>query len=1325
MARIISYPVLSTVSSGDWIPITDTSVAGNPLKNVTVGDLQSFIIQGSTLQTVITAGNTYQGPQGPLWEWNNRRLTATSSTDTASFSNTGFQATNLIDNAYTLIKPASLAMVIPNGRGTTLIPNLSLVSNVTLQMPLASGVLALTTDIPASPWVPVTGGINYSGGRVGINTPLPQEELDVTGDVTVTGRLSVSAGMNGELNGTISSSTTGTTQASNDDSDKVATTAFVNNAVEAIPAGLTFKGNWDALNNTPTLSLISTQNNGDFYIVSVAGNTNLSGITDWEVGDWAIAVISGNVLVWQKIDNSSVLTGSGTGSKIAKWDGLGTSVTLTDSAIAEGNGSVAINSTIDLETALYVEGLLPSNIPDTYNIKSKAKNANTDASIVASVFGITSDATSAQTVGSAGNIQGIRANARHEGASDVTFVVGSNAIAKIANGGGVNSSIYGSFATANTDGTLTSQNKWHIGSFVNSMMGNTNHTARDLIGAYINTSPSEGTAQDMTVLWVNNSGVGGGAFNLTGDLTYLKITQGIMAGVGGTARAIHSEVTLPSLLLGSLESTGFIKTGGAATEFLMADGTVTTGAFTGNIPDGQITFGNASSNGITSSANLEFDDAFKVLTVKGTSVGQTIVRDDNVLVAKDASTRIGIGISTIPRVQLSQGNVNTYLQLIGTPTQENTIALPDKSGTVALLDDVVGSVTGTGNVGYVPLWSSTTALTDSAIFQNISNGRIGIGTQTPFAQLETTEDILIADQVYIGTGDGPAQQNLRFGAGTLVSNVTGVFNIAIGQSALGLATGDQNTAVGALALLATTTGQKNTGIGAGALYDNQSGNQNVAVGPQSLYNNVLGSRNIAMGFEALYANNSSDNTAIGYQTLRGASNNMNNNVAIGNEAGRSGNATFYNNTLIGQQAALHATTANGAVVIGRQTGRIAADGTGNVTNLTRSVIIGAFASPLTNTSLDEIVIGYDAEGLGNNTAVIGSTATQKTRLHGNVGIGVDAPAYQLQTSEGINVQGMNIKAPVGSGVNQTNNTAVGFNAMELNTTGDHNTGIGGQALLSNTTGENNTALGSSALTFNDVGNRNVAVGRRALVLNAIGSDNVALGYNALYNSNGNGSVAIGSEAMEFTTTGQANTAVGTQALQLNTTGELNTSVGKSAGRSNTTGSSNTTLGFQAGYSITTASSNTYIGKGAGDLNLGSNNSAVGADALGSLSSGGGNVALGYKAGAEISGGTPNTTSTDSVFIGKDASPLALSQTNEIVIGADAVGTGSNTTVIGNQNTTDTRVWGKLDVPTGGIDSFGDIEIDLGQGVILKSPNGTRYRIVVSDLGALSATLVVP
>lgn len=67
------------------------------------------------------------------------------------------------------------------------------------------------------------------------------------------------------------------------------------------PSGLTYKGLWDANLNSPILaSSVGTQ--GDFYIVSVAGTTDLNGVTDWQVSDWAI--FEGGV--WQKIDNHDI-----------------------------------------------------------------------------------------------------------------------------------------------------------------------------------------------------------------------------------------------------------------------------------------------------------------------------------------------------------------------------------------------------------------------------------------------------------------------------------------------------------------------------------------------------------------------------------------------------------------------------------------------------------------------------------------------------------------------------------------------------------------------------------------------------------------------------------------------------------------------------------------------------------------------------------------------------------------------------------------------------------------------------------------------------------
>ena len=50
------------------------------------------------------------------------------------------------------------------------------------------------------------------------------------------------------------------------------TVSSITNAVGA----LNYKGTWDALTNNPTLTS-SVGVKGDYYVVSVAGNTNLNG----------------------------------------------------------------------------------------------------------------------------------------------------------------------------------------------------------------------------------------------------------------------------------------------------------------------------------------------------------------------------------------------------------------------------------------------------------------------------------------------------------------------------------------------------------------------------------------------------------------------------------------------------------------------------------------------------------------------------------------------------------------------------------------------------------------------------------------------------------------------------------------------------------------------------------------------------------------------------------------------------------------------------------------------------------------------------------------
>jgi hypothetical protein len=224
----------------------------------------------------------------------------------------------------------------------------------------ASGAIALTGDTTS------TGGpYTYtSGGALSIATTIA--------DTTVTSKV-------------LTNLPTATSQVIADSDTILEALSYLQGQITGIPQGLVYKGTWNASTNTPTLAS-GTGVTGEFYIVSVAGTTNLDGITDWQVGDWAIFVEVGATDTWQKIDNTSAILGSGTANKIAKWTGSntlatglisddGTDVTIGNSGnlIVEGNTTLG-NADTDTttvkgpgvfeETAQFNVGIGLSSTPD-------------------------------------------------------------------------------------------------------------------------------------------------------------------------------------------------------------------------------------------------------------------------------------------------------------------------------------------------------------------------------------------------------------------------------------------------------------------------------------------------------------------------------------------------------------------------------------------------------------------------------------------------------------------------------------------------------------------------------------------------------------------------------------------------------------------------------------------------------------------------------------------------------------------------------------------------------------------------------------------------
>ena len=105
-------------------------------------------------------------------------------------------------------------------------------------------------------------------------------------------------------------------------------TAFgkVQNQINGLIGGSIYQGTWNANTNTPTLtSGVGTR--GHYYIVSVAGSTNLDGFTDWNLGDWAI--FDGSA--WQQVDNTDAVTSV---------NGFTGAVSLTTDNISEGSANL-------------------------------------------------------------------------------------------------------------------------------------------------------------------------------------------------------------------------------------------------------------------------------------------------------------------------------------------------------------------------------------------------------------------------------------------------------------------------------------------------------------------------------------------------------------------------------------------------------------------------------------------------------------------------------------------------------------------------------------------------------------------------------------------------------------------------------------------------------------------------------------------------------------------------------------------------------------------------------------------------------------------------
>jgi hypothetical protein len=249
-----------------------------------------------------------------------------------------------------------------------------------------------------------------------------------------------------------------------------------------------------------------------------------------------------------------------------------------------------------------------------------------------------------------------------------------------------------------------------------------------------------------------------------------------------------------------------------------------------------------------------------------------------------------------------------------------------------------------------------------------------------------------------------------------------------------------------------------------------------------------------------------------------------------------------------------------------------------------------------------------------------------------------------------------VKSPVSSPANAAFvllDSASGADPLEMRPSqaGNRNTFIGaGAGKVSTVTAQNNTVLGALAGNSITTGANNTMIGYSA------GGPTTTTRWNT----------CIGSAAGIYNTA-EANTFVGASAGYFNTTGQHNVFIGYNTANKNEIGNYNTAVGFSAtsniGFGGLSANYNTSLGHTPGATFKEGNN----------------NLFLGYLAGSYLNDTTSQmNTINSSIFIGAQSTGGdSDDQTNQIVIGNNARGLGSNTTVIGNSSTTVTGLFGNI------------------------------------------------
>jgi hypothetical protein len=328
----------------------------------------------------------------------------------------------------------------------------------------------------------------------------------------------------------------------------------------AVLGALSYQGTWNASTNTPTLTS-SVGTKGYYYVVSVAGSTNLNGITDWQVGDWAVY----NGSIWQKIDNTDAVTSV---------NGYTGTVVLTNTDIS-GFGSM---STQNANAVAITGGTInATTIGATTASTGAFTTATASTSFGSPVFkAVNSAGGTLQNAGGTNQIQWGGGGGNNVSIDVSTNLNGTNAQIDISPTGTGHVHI-------NPTGVNSIQiNPTYVGTMDNMTIGAT--TPKAITGTTITATTFSGSGASLTS--IPNSALVNSAITINGTSTSLggSISVGTVTSVTGTSPVVSSGGNTPAISMPAATSSvnGYLTSADWTTFNNKGSGTVT--SVTGTAP---------------------------------------------------------------------------------------------------------------------------------------------------------------------------------------------------------------------------------------------------------------------------------------------------------------------------------------------------------------------------------------------------------------------------------------------------------------------------------------------------------------------------------------------------------------------------------------------------------------------------------------------------------------------------------------------------------------------------------------------------------------------